>query len=435
MVSRRSFLTASSVAAAGLHAAPARAAQTDSGAAYPLAGIARENLKITDVKVTLLSARLPEGQHWAGSYPDWKTDAVLVQVFTDKGVVGIGESCPYGGPGRLKKYIEETIKPLVMGRNPFDVELLTTPWMSPARGRSIPWAGAYWGGVDCALWDIIGKVKNLPLYQIWAAGGKPETHLRIYASGGTEYQWDKRPEDLIDEAIRHKEAGFTAFKFRLGNDWKTVGMTMDKYIPWVRKVREAVGPGFDLMQESNMRLSLEQCLQLCPVLEELRFLWFEEPVNAFTETSIDDYLAVKKALRTVKVSGGEQLITRYEFKQWIDRDGYDIVQPDCTIAGATESWYIARIAHERNKICCPHDWHGGLCIMANAALTAAIPNRFMLEVNQVANPLKTEIFKDPLVIKKGYMDLPNRPGFGVELIDDVEKKFPFLPAPPRPGRG
>jgi galactonate dehydratase len=85
------------------------------------------------------------------------------------------------------------------------------------------------------------------------------------------------------------------------------------------------------------------------------------------------------------------------------------------------------MAHLRNKHCCPHNWHGGLTTMANAALVAAIPNRLVLELNQSYNPLKEQIFKEPLVVKKGYMDLPDKPGYGVELIDDVEKKFPYLP--------
>jgi hypothetical protein len=76
-----------------------------------LDGIARENLRITDVKVTLLSCRLPEGKHWFGSYPDWKTDAVLVQVFTDKGIVGIGESCPYAGPESLRSSLRRPSGP------------------------------------------------------------------------------------------------------------------------------------------------------------------------------------------------------------------------------------------------------------------------------------------------------------------------------------
>jgi L-alanine-DL-glutamate epimerase-like enolase superfamily enzyme len=249
----------------------------------------------------------------------------------------------------------------------------------------------------------------------------------MYASGGVEYAWYKRPEDLIDEAVRHKEEGYTAMKYRIGSEWKNSGITMEKYIPYVRKLREAVGPEFDLMQEANMRFTLAEALELCPVLEELKFLWFEEPINRFQEGAIEGYYQIGKTMPTVRVSGGESMGSRFDFKPWIDRDAYGIVQPDCNMVGVTEAWHIAHLANLRNKHCCPHNWHGGLTTMANAALVAAIPNRFMLELNQTYNPFKEEIFKEPLVVKHGYMDLPNKPGFGVELIDDVEKKFPYLP--------
>jgi galactonate dehydratase len=204
-------------------------------------------------------------------------------------------------------------------------------------------------------------------------------------------------------------------------------MTLKKYVPYLYKLREAVGPKFDLMQESNMRLTLEEALELCPVLEELKFLWFEEPINASREGAIDGYIRIKGALPTVMVSGGESLGMRFDFKPWIDRNAYDIVQPDCNLVGVSEAWHIARVGNLKKKYCCPHNWHGGLTTMANAALVAAIPNRLVLELNQTYNPLKEEIFKEPLVVKKGYMDLPSKPGFGVEVIEDVAKKFPYLP--------
>jgi galactonate dehydratase len=176
-----------------------------------------------------------------------------------------------------------------------------------------------------------------------------------------------------------------------------------------------------------MRLTLEEALELCPVLEELKFLWFEEPLNSRQEGAIEGYFQIGRALSTVLVSGGEGLGMRFEFKPWIDRDAYGIVQPDCNQVGVTEAWHIARIGNLRKKYCCPHNWHGGLTTMANAALVAAIPNRLMLELNQTYNPFKEELFKEPLVVKNGYMDLPSKPGFGVEVIEDVAKKFPYLP--------
>ena len=420
--SRRSFL--------GMGAAlPALAAadthQQHAGSdrhVHLLEGIKRENLTIRDVTVTLLSYELPREKQWlTASMVTWKTDAVLVRVYTDQGIVGIGESTPYNQPVEIKQFVEGVVRPAIIGKNPFDVELLACGW-----GDEYHKFGAM-AGVDAAMWDIIGKAKNLPVYKLLATDNEPNPHIRMYASGGVEYAWYKRPEDLIDEAVRHKEEGYTAFKFRIGTEWKNSGMTVEKYIPYVRKLRDAVGPKFDLMQEGNMRFTLEEALQLCPVLEELKFLWFEEPVSRFKPGAMDRYIQIVKAMPTVLVSGGETIEHRFDFKPWIDRDAYGIVQPDCNQVGVTEAWQIARLANLRQKHCCPHNWHGGLTTMANAALVAGIPNRFMLELNQTYNPLKEEIFKEPLVVKHGYMDLPNKPGFGVELIDDVEKKFPYLP--------
>jgi galactonate dehydratase len=390
-----------------------------------LDNVARENLKITDLKMTLLSAEIPKERWWYNPRTlVWKSDAVLVQIFTDKGIVGIGEASPYGGPVEMKKYGEEFVKPLLVGQNPFDVELLTgSPTSNPAAPGSRVWAG-----VDCALWDVIGKAKGLPVFKLLATDNEPVPHVKLYASGGDEWAFYKRPENLWEEALRVKEQGYTAYKFRLGPDWRMQkGASIANYIPMLRRMRKEVGPEFNLMQESNMRLSLEECLELAPVLEELRFLWFEEPVRVNTPDAIENHLKIRKLMPHVMVSGGESRLHRFDFKDWIDRNAYDIVQPDSNVTGLTEAWHVARMAHLRNKYCCPHDWHGGLTIMANAALVAAIPNHLVLEHNVTFSYLREGVFKEPLVAKRGYMDVPDKPGFGVELIPDIEKKFPYLP--------
>jgi L-alanine-DL-glutamate epimerase-like enolase superfamily enzyme len=436
ILSRRSFLTwAGAAAAAGR---PGRAAAPLAGnRVHPLEGVGRENLKITDVKVALLSYRLPPDRQWlTARYVTWKTDEILVQVFTDKGIVGIGSSTQYGGPEAVKRFIEDYIRPAILGQNPFDVEHVAATWggislfgSRTGRPSGVPSFAQQvaWAGIDAALWDIIGKAKNTPVFRLLATGTPPQRRIRIYASGGVEYAWYKRPEALIEEAVRHKEAGYTAFKFRIGTDWKASGITIPKYIPYLRKMREAVGANFDLMQEANMRWTLEECLELCPALDELSFLWFEEPINRFGEGALEGHLKIRQALKRVKVSGGETMTSRFEFKPWIDRDAYDIVQPDCNTTGITEAWHIARMAHLKGKPCCPHNWHGGLTTMANAALVAGIPNRLMLELNQTYNPLKEEVFKEPLRVNRGYLELPEKPGFGVELAEDIFRKFPFIP--------
>src|SRR5690606_9237360 len=113
------------------------------------------------------------------------------------------------------------------------------------------------------------------------------------------------PDHLVDEALDYKARGYRAFKFRPGAGFGKYGITMKEYIPHIRRLRDAVGPDFDLIQESNCRWSMEQCLEIAPVLEELGFLWWEEPTNRRDDDAIDNYLRIKNALSKVRISGGE----------------------------------------------------------------------------------------------------------------------------------
>jgi L-alanine-DL-glutamate epimerase-like enolase superfamily enzyme len=229
---------------------------------------------------------------------------------------------------------------------------------------------------------------------------------------------------LIKQALRHKAAGYTAFKFRPGGGFQRFA-SIQEYVPYLREMREAVGSNFDLIQESNTRWSVAQCLEIAPVLEELKFLWWEEP----TRKIIDDYLTIKQALRTVKISGGEKVHSRADLVEWMDSGAYDIVQPGCDDAGLTECWYQAQMAHTRGKLFCPHNWEDGVATVAKAHLLAALPNRFLLESNMTPNPLKEGLFKEWFGVKNGYFTVPEKPGLGVELKDGLEELYPPIPGP------
>ena len=404
---------------------------------HPLEGVEREEIKITDIRVTLLSYRLKQEEQWADGDDNvviWKTTTVLIEVFTDVGIVGIGGSSRYNGPDRMKEYVEQVIKPVLVGKNPFDVEFLSGGITSHgARGA--------WAGVDTALWDIIGKAQGLPLYRLLATDTEPEPRLRVYASGG-EFSWrtDSRfdgPESLIEKAVRHKENGYTAFKFRMGGGFGRLGIRLEEdYIPLLYRIRDAVGPDFDLIQEANCRWSVNQCLQIAPVLEELKFLWFEEPTSKRGADAIDNYLKIQEVLPNVMIAGGESQVNRHDLMEWVDRGAYDIVQHACDDAGVTEAWHMARMAHTRGKHCCTHNWQGGLVTIANAHLMAALPNRLLLESNMTPNPLKEGLFKETLAVRDGYLDVPDRPGLGVEFREDLAEQYAYIPGPwniPDPG--
>jgi L-alanine-DL-glutamate epimerase-like enolase superfamily enzyme len=427
--SRRSFLyTAGALAggAAGCGAPAARPGASQPVRNHPLDGFARPNMKITDIKVIPLSWVHPRKNTWrSAGYVVWKTDGAITQIFTDQGIVGIGEGTPYEGPEDIRKYTEEVIKPLVVGKHPFDVELLTN------RGTESRHARAPWAGLDCALWDVIGKALNKPVRELLAVDNEAAKKIKIYASSGVEHEWYNNGEQfLIEQGVRHKEEGYDLFKFRTGTTWAHSGMTLARYIPIIRKLREAVGPDFKLAHESmgGTGVTKEQILkEFCPVLEELKFTWFEEAPGGTELKDIDFFLKLQEALPNVRVSGGERFSNRFEAQVWLDRGALDIIQCDSNVAGITENWHIARMAHLRGKTLIPHNWHGGGSTMANANLVAGIPNREYCELNQTENALKEGIFKEPLKVVKGEMTMPDKPGYGVELIDDLEKKFPYVP--------
>ena len=393
--------------------------------ASPLSLLQREEIRITGIEVTPLSYVPPDGSFlWGvGSYVVWKTDAALVRVYTDRGLTGIAEGSPYSNPAQIKQYTNRHIAPVLKGKNPFDIDHL---------GGGGPWrdylARAAWAGVENACWDIIGKALDQPVYKLLATDCKPREEMVIYASGGVNHKWYENGADqLIEEALRYKEQGFTAFKFRNGTDWAHSAMTLKKYLRVLRKLREAVGPDFRLMIEKH-GWSFEEIIgQLCPALEELKFYWYEEPMNQWEEGSVERHLQIKEAMPSVMISGGERFTNRFQLQRWIAEGAYDIIQSDCNFTGISENWHISRMAHLYGRLQCPHNWHGGLTTISNIHFIAGCPNGHMCELNQTFNPLKEEIFEDPLVVVNGKMRLPDKAGFGVKLIDDVEKRFPWVP--------
>jgi L-alanine-DL-glutamate epimerase-like enolase superfamily enzyme len=434
-ITRRLFLgqsvAASTLAVGALSQfSPLLTDQTPTGKhrAHPLDGIQRENIKITDIKVTLLSYETPQEKQWIPSWEPpiyiwWKTDSILVEVLTDKGIKGIGGSSRYGGGiEETKKYIEEYVKPFVVGKNPWDMELLAYTGNDLLRRAS-------WAGVVAGFWDIIGKTCNKPVYSLLATDNKPQIRIPCYASSGEVYSNSVWPDDLIKEAIGHKEKGYLAFKFRTGIYWKYSKMTVSKFVTYLEKLRAAVGPDFGLILEANGLFNLQEALEIAPALEELKFLWFERPMDEAGEDAAENYLKIKEALPNVMISGLEKEMQRDKIMDWLEKGSIDIAQPDCSIAGISESWYITRMANIRNKMICPHNYQCGFTTMQNAHLAAATPNLLMLEMCECFDPLREAVFKEPILFKHGYLDLSEKPGFGLEVAENVAKKFPYIPGP------
>lgn len=373
--------------------------------------IGREDLTITEVKLTRLTSKPADGRyvHECGPVVLTKVDIGLLEVSTAEGLVGIGVE-PADSDGDFRRLI---------GKNPFDVENL---------GLS--------AGADIACWDLVGKARGEPLHRLLAPerGGQ----VRVYASGGVNWTWydrgDGEPfgaEQLIEEALQYRETGFDTFKWRPGTDWEEAGVTPAELGEVCRRLREAVGPDFDLGLEKKGYDSwtYEECMEIAPVIDGLGFLFFEQPMGDAGPAQFDDYLALKERMPGVMLWGGESLESLEEIRPWLEAGVYDAMQIDASRQGLTEDLRIAGAAREHGIRIVPHNWQSSIGTAANLHLTAAAATGHICEFFMYPNGFRCELLEDPPRPVEGWVTLPDRPGFGIEVVEDVEKRFPWEPGP------
>jgi len=238
-------------------------------------------------------------------------------------------------------------------------------------------------------------------------------------------------EGLIEEALRYKELGFDTFKWRPGTDWEEAGVTPKELGEVCRKLREAVGAEFDLGLEKKGYDSwtFEECLEIAPIINDLGFLFFEQPMGDEGPAQFEDYLKLKERMPKVMLWGGERFGNLEQARPWLEQGIYDAVQSDCHGMGTTENWRIARVADFHGIKMVPHNWSSSLGTMCNTHFTAGVPNGHMCEFFMYPNDLRYGLFKEPYRPVNGYIELADEPGFGMELIDDMEEKFPHIPGP------
>jgi L-alanine-DL-glutamate epimerase-like enolase superfamily enzyme len=227
---------------------------------------------------------------------------------------------------------------------------------------------------------------------------------------------------LIEETLGYLEDGYSACKVRIGTEWTWDGVTVERFLGLMRELAQAVQGRMELMVDGNQRLSEEQALPIAQELERLGFTWFEEPIP---QRDIDGYARLNAAV-DLPITGGEQFTTLEQFRPYLERKAYAIVQPDAGWCGITEAMKIARMAQRYGVDLCPHNWHNGLMTMANAHLVAALPNPHVLELCMIQGPLQWAILAEKPVIQDGWLELPEKPGLGVELAQGLEEHFPYI---------
>jgi len=186
--------------------------------------------KITRIETLCLSRmHEPERQWFTHRYRVIKADCAIVVISTDAGVTGIGEACAYGVPSLIREWVA-WLAPGLIGRDPHDPALAPHP-----NGRTYAFDCAA-GGIDCALWDLRGKLVGRRVCDLLA--DRAPDQVRLYASGGCRYDWRNNPSTLIDEVLGYIAAGFTACKVRIGTDWNWDGVTVDRFLGLMRELAQ-----------------------------------------------------------------------------------------------------------------------------------------------------------------------------------------------------
>jgi L-rhamnonate dehydratase len=342
---------------------------------------------------------------------------VLVEVFTDAGLVGLGNAAL--SPLVTKACIDTYLKPLLLGADPWDIEYL---WQQMYR-RTMAFGRKGVGmiaisAVDIALWDLLGKSAQQPVYRL--LGGRTKKRIPVYASRLYSMPLD----ELRVEAQRYMDQGYKAMKLRFG--WGPVDGAegMQKNIALLRTVREVVGDGIDVMADAYMGWTLDYAKRMLPLLEPFHLRWLEEPVIP------DDTRGYKelKAYGRVPIAGGEHEFTVFGFRELLEANALDYIQFDTNrVGGISQARKISALAEAYQVPVIPHagQMHNYHVVMAS--LNSPMAEFFPKVDVEVGNELFWYIFDGEPVPVDGSIDLDEQiPGLGLTVNEESLKRFTII---------
>lgn len=387
---------------------------------------------ITDVKAMILQYRYENGIADAQNFFDVR-NAVIVQVYTDEGIVGLGESACFGGPPQTTKFIvENELAPIIIGEDASKIEWI---WQKMfARTRQHGRGGvifAAMSGIDVALWDILGKAAGLPVYKL--LGGYAD-RVTPYASSGF-YSNGKEAKEMAEEVRSYFELGFKYAKIKIGRNPEVLMnpiskmaysdqccYTLEEDLERVKACCDVAKEyGARIMVDANNNWNTFTAIIMGRKLQELGVYWLEEPLHL---DNIDGSAELAAAL-DMPVAGYESEIGFYHFREFIQRRAIDIVQPDCIWSGGiTECRRIAALALAHNLPCNPHVFSSGVSFAANLHFMASLPNAGLFEMDRNVYPLRDELLDVKFEIAgDGFLYVPQGPGLGVSLNEECVNKY------------
>lgn len=369
------------------------------------------SMKITDVRTVRLRAPIPaEGQVFSRSGVRSTRSTTLLRVETDEGISGIGSA---SGNGELIELIvAKVIKPLIIGIDASDIEAIWDKAYVRGGHKEFGSRGigvVAFSGLDIALWDILGKVHGVPVYQL--LGGKCRDKVPVYATA----LYPEEPSKAARRARALAEQGFHGVKIKVGFD-------LDQDIRIVRAVRDELGKNFTIMTDANQGYSIDVALKAADAFADFGAYWLEEPL--FVE-DIEGHAILRERGGT-PIAVGENLHTHYAFENFIVRDAVDFIQPDVARAGGiSETRTITALASRHQIPVSFHTWGDGVALAASVHLSAALENCIVMELDYTYNPLREELLREPFKVQDGYLLPPEAPGLGIELDADALERFAF----------
>ncbi len=370
----------------------------------------RTPLTITAVRTHHLKTELPfaYGGAWGWSNV---CDTLLVEIETDAGLTGWGETAPLQG---IRGLINDLGKKLV-GKNALQHRKLWRELWGANFGN-----GMAIGGIDMALQDVRGQALGLSIAELY--GDRVRDQIPAYASAPNYIQGKDHRKTYPDEGAQLVADGFRALKIRLGGD------TLAADIQAATALREAVGPDVRLMVDGNGGFTMGPAIRMGRALDELGYYFFEEPLP---QAGYAGYPELTSALE-IPIAAGEVLNSRADALELIDRRAMRIIQPDVSLCGGIgECLFIAELARLNGIPCIPHCWGGALVTAATLQLLSLLPNPTvartpdvpMIELGTYENPFRTELVANPPQQKDGVVDVPTGPGLGMTVVRDVIEKY------------
>ncbi|MCC7351361.1 MAG: mandelate racemase/muconate lactonizing enzyme family protein [Phycisphaerales bacterium] len=389
-------------------------------------------MKITSVKTVLLTGPCTNDPFLSEARK--RRSAAFIEVHTDAGLVGLGETyagyfCPEMVP-EIVRFFE----PILLGQT---VENISALWDRMYQ------CGNFWcrvglgaivlNGIEAALWDLKGKSLGLPVYEL--LGGRKHDSLPAYATGGPS---NYPKEKLAKKMDFYLSLGFGGLKVGTGScdadgnfqAPKGPAANADFEADKLRFMRQHAGADVAIMLDGHMgnnhvnTWDVSTALAVARALEPYNLFFFEEPLHY---TDPWGYAQLCKST-SIPIAGGECLTTTYEWRVFAERDCFDIGQPDASFTGGMEQFMkVAAMLESRGRKIATHAWGAGGSLMQNIHCGFAAANTCILEVAPAYGPLHSEVIGDSFVMRDGRVLPPQTPGLGIQLTDAIKNKFPFVP--------